>query len=523
MKRILTIITVFALAITACSSKPEAPKPEAPMLNPSALKLEHTSMYSDTLILTWKDNSKGESGFSIWDKNGNTPTQIALLDPDVTEYVIVRKLEPGKEYSYGVRAEHVNEKLRSQIIYKSVTIFDYTTMPYGQIVDKSLVYTPTSVSVKYKLVKSSSFDILEYGLIWTKNAQPDIEKDYHTAGPANNAIPLAQTVPNTYIDYETDYNLFVYVRCDAGVRYSEPVKIKLTKEPKAISLDWKKITKYNLPAGLELFETTSTLNGRNFHGWYAIADVQKSDVEFRFKILPNNVKKNIEDQFDDDCYIMTNAGYFNMSTGASADFFCIKGETTLTPWMTTYYGTFAVDKDQHPFTGWTSRTKDATMLFYDQVPGIWNGLCTYEACTPTYPTDAVDFTPYYAFAAGPLLVQNGKCIPSGDLNPEGKYITNYEDRASDIYSPGTSNPPDRTAVGYTADGKIVICICDGRISESRGATIVEMAQIMMGIGCVGACNFDGGGSTTMVVNGTRLNYSGDGKRPVPSTMGFFKK
>ena len=47
----------------------------------------------------------------------------------------------------------------------------------------------------------------------------------------------------------------------------------------------------------------------------------------------------------------------------------------------------------------------------------------------------------------------------------------------------------------TADGKIIIFVCDGRIKTSRGALITELAMIMKGLGCVSAVNFDGGGST----------------------------
>jgi exopolysaccharide biosynthesis protein len=100
-------------------------------------------------------------------------------------------------------------------------------------------------------------------------------------------------------------------------------------------------------------------------------------------------------------------------------------------------------------------------------------------------------------------------------------LSNYEVLPYDIYGPSVT--PDRTAVGYRADGKVILFICDGRISASDGATLVELAQIMKGLGCVGAVNFDGGGSTGMVVNGQHLNDQTGGNRAVVSTIGFFKK
>ena len=98
----------------------------------------------------------------------------------------------------------------------------------------------------------------------------------------------------------------------------------------------------------------------------------------------------------------------------------------------------------------------------------------------------------------------------------------------DLYGPGVQ--PDRTAVGQTADGKIILFVCDGRIQASRGALMDELAMIMKGLGCTYAVNFDGGGSTTMVCEGKRINSeisNMDGtkteNRAVKSTMGFFRK
>ena len=128
-----------------------------------------------------------------------------------------------------------------------------------------------------------------------------------------------------------------------------------------------------------------------------------------------------------------------------------------------------------------------------------------------------------------MLVKNGRCIPDLiELRQGGEYfVSNYEIIPYDIYNIDTS--PDRTAVGVRADGKIVLFVCDGRITASKGATITELAAIMKGLGCVDAVNFDGGGSTAMVVMGNRVNSTlsntsgATENRPVASTMGFFKK
>jgi exopolysaccharide biosynthesis protein len=57
----------------------------------------------------------------------------------------------------------------------------------------------------------------------------------------------------------------------------------------------------------------------------------------------------------------------------------------------------------------------------------------------------------------------------------------------------------RTSVGIDRErDRILILVVDGRSGVSRGATLVEMAQLLKGLGADDALNFDGGGSSTMV-------------------------
>ncbi|HYZ85917.1 MAG TPA: phosphodiester glycosidase family protein, partial [Bryobacteraceae bacterium] len=98
---------------------------------------------------------------------------------------------------------------------------------------------------------------------------------------------------------------------------------------------------------------------------------------------------------------------------------------------------------------------------------------------------------------GPLLVRNGKAMPSQEnLAHEAK-----------------RHP--RTAAGYTRRGTILFVTVDGRQSSSAGMRIDELAQELVSLGAVEAVNLDGGGSTTMLVNGRIRNSPSDGvERPV---------
>ncbi|MFD0344660.1 phosphodiester glycosidase family protein [Streptomyces sp. NPDC127117] len=67
----------------------------------------------------------------------------------------------------------------------------------------------------------------------------------------------------------------------------------------------------------------------------------------------------------------------------------------------------------------------------------------------------------------------------------------------------------RTVVGIKADGTLLLAVLDGRSPDSAGATLREAAALLRDLGAVDALNLDGGGSSTMVVNGRLHNRPRD--------------
>lgn len=64
----------------------------------------------------------------------------------------------------------------------------------------------------------------------------------------------------------------------------------------------------------------------------------------------------------------------------------------------------------------------------------------------------------------------------------------------------------RSGVGLSADGNLMIfAVAEGRRANSIGVTFPEMAQFFKGLGAHQAMMLDGGGSSTLVLNGNRLN------------------
>lgn len=79
----------------------------------------------------------------------------------------------------------------------------------------------------------------------------------------------------------------------------------------------------------------------------------------------------------------------------------------------------------------------------------------------------------------------------------------------------------RTAVGFSADSsRLFLITVDGRRESDSGMSLVELARLMLDLGVYEGMNFDGGGSTTMVVDGQVVNSPSDktGERAVGSGL-----
>ncbi|WP_371665906.1 phosphodiester glycosidase family protein [Streptomyces sp. NBC_01241] len=94
--------------------------------------------------------------------------------------------------------------------------------------------------------------------------------------------------------------------------------------------------------------------------------------------------------------------------------------------------------------------------------------------------------------AGPRLLRDG--APDIDIEANGIPVTALTQR----------HP--RTLTGITDDGTLLLVTVDGRDpGASVGVTLKEAAELMRSLGARDAMNLDGGGSTTMVVNGRLRN------------------
>ena len=109
----------------------------------------------------------------------------------------------------------------------------------------------------------------------------------------------------------------------------------------------------------------------------------------------------------------------------------------------------------------------------------------------------------------PRILRDGANVAGDAATIEGTISRNAEAR----------HP--RTGVGVSRDGATLFLLTvDGRAENSGGMTLVELADALRRLGAWQALNFDGGGSTTMVIDGAVVNKPSDatGEREVGNAL-----
>ena len=96
---------------------------------------------------------------------------------------------------------------------------------------------------------------------------------------------------------------------------------------------------------------------------------------------------------------------------------------------------------------------------------------------------------------GPALVTEGAVIEGIDQVEIDTNVGNHS----------IQGDQPRTAVGMIEANHFVFVVVDGRSDESAGVTLPELAEIMADLGATEAYNLDGGGSSTMISDGTLVN------------------
>lgn len=501
----------------------DAPETAVAPADPTGLAAEQLT--SSSARLSWTPSSDAAS-YYVFARLENEPyytTPAAMLPGGSSNYEFTG-LTPGASYYLGVQAVAKDGETFSRISYSPLLkIIDYESLPRAVVTSCEAGYACLAVRCQLEKVPEEA---PEHGLCLSASGDPTVA-DILLPGPALTAsCEWYQIVPNAVLKAGQDYRMSAYVLSGGEYRYSEVSVVRLSDEPAPIHLDWKQVATPALPSAIEVYETTSPLNGRAFHAWYAVADCT-GDVEFR--VQNPSAKATIDAQAGEDCWVLINGGIFGtkhigviIADGVKQDW---RAEVDGCHWAydeklyNITRAAFGVDASGHPACRWVSAPSATELYWYERPLPTVVGETLYGPASATFPGPSVNWNPKQAISTGPMLLYDGRCCVDRSTTSAGHYRTNYEVWAQDIFP----THPDRTAVGYLADGRIVLFICDGRIASSDGAYVEEVALILKDLGCVAAINLDGGGSTGMVAGGVHLNDQTGGNRAVLSTLGFFKK
>ena len=100
----------------------------------------------------------------------------------------------------------------------------------------------------------------------------------------------------------------------------------------------------------------------------------------------------------------------------------------------------------------------------------------------------------------------------GLLAKNGRTLTDWEPEKARAGFAAERHP--RTVIGTAGDGRIWLITVDGRNKAiSLGMSFAELQGLVRRVGLVDALNLDGGGSTTMVVQGAVVNHPSDAAGP----------
>ena len=520
---------------------------------PGIVEPEQISNTSARIV--WEATSDDALGYNIYIRDTSEAVFRDLeahLEKGTRQYTF-EGLKLGTVYIAGVQATGAeiagNSAVRESLPFK---INDLSNAP--AITIGSVSSTSAYILVDYTIDKLQG-NKPEYGVCLSAERTPTV-RDIVFRGPSGKSGGL-QLISASTLEYGTTYRLRVFAKSGDDYYYSASKQIALKDAPEAITFNWSEVTGLGLPEAVKVYKTTDKLNGRNFNAWYAVASTK--DVEFRVQ-MPSSGVKTIDRQAEDagDCYVLVNGGIFSMTLEGNPPIGFALTDGVQTPWRVAddglqvdhqYWGAdsklhnvaramFGVDRSGTPGVYWSYTPSHGTVSVYDRPLPEIAGETSYIEPDATFPCEPASWTPYQAVTCGPVLLKNGVCPFDDGKTQAGYWLSNFEFWANDIFgvvkSSDETKIPDRTSVGYTADGKIILFVCDGRIDSSKGATTLELSRIMKGLGCVGAINLDGGGSTGMWAGGKHLNslYTGEDdphnpnetfNRPVKATLGFFKK
>jgi hypothetical protein len=276
------------------------------------------------------------------------------------------------------------------------------------------------------------------------------------------------------------------------------------------------------PAGIEVYRNTSVFNGITLNAYALVFDPKNTGIEWKPILASKNKTPGVVYNEEPGVkYACLNGGYFGTNVSYSL---VVNNGTVLAPNLKTlvrtyngsdvnYYptrGAFGITASGIPQVTWMYNAGSANELMYSYTQPAANKEGTAPLPVPNA-AGAVVWNILNAIGGSPVLIKNDvvKITDAEELI----VVDNTIQRA-------------RTAIGYNADGKVLILVVEGgNPAGAKGLNLQDLAALLKSMDCTNALNLDGGGSTSMVVNGQLTVKPSDaaGERPVMSMLLLKKK
>ncbi|MES2374113.1 MAG: phosphodiester glycosidase family protein [Bacteroidota bacterium] len=279
-----------------------------------------------------------------------------------------------------------------------------------------------------------------------------------------------------------------------------------------------------LPKGIHVYKTTGLVDGKPNIAYYVSADLKDKSLDFTTQV--GNGKRLTPAQYfeqEQQPLIVMNCTFFEFVHNSNQNMVIRDGKMEAYQLHTINGRGKDTFTYRHPFgsaIGISKKRKaDVAWLYTDSAET--NAFASQEVIS--FLKDSVNkhskkemlragnFKKWKMNAAvggGPVLLQNGniKITNNEELKFTGKAIDDKH---------------PRTSMGYTADGKLILLVIEGRFpGKAEGASLTQEAQMLKDIGCVEALNLDGGGSSCLLINGKQTITPSDKEvqRAVPAVF-----
>lgn len=290
---------------------------------------------------------------------------------------------------------------------------------------------------------------------------------------------------------------------------------------------WVKSTQLmaGLPSGIEVYRNTTPFKNKAMNAYCVVFDPANGNLEFKPVLASSNKKPSVLYAEEPGTkYACINAGFFGTNVSYSLVQYNnvissvnIKSLTRVYNGSNaTYYptrGAFGLTSANAPQVRWIYHVGSGNGTIYSYPSPSANALNTPPQPQPSasFPAGATAWNVKNSIGGSPVLISNNTIK-----------ITDTEE----LIDINNTTARARSAIGHTADGKVILLAVEGNnAAGGAGLNLQELAELMKGMGCTDALNLDGGGSTSMIVNGRATVKPSDaaGERAVMSVIILKKK